>query len=128
MAFLYSLFFTLLPTLLICVAISVALLYRRRKHPNLAVVFNFKRPFWLALFISLGMIVLGFIGLISTPTLFHFLHIHYEKLGLQDVTCMAFILLIFTGAFCCMASAIYCLWRLIAAILSYVRAKQNYKK
>jgi hypothetical protein len=121
---LHNLIFALLPTLLVCVAILTIALYHRRKHPSVAPVFNFKRPFWLALFGSIGMIALSYTGLALTPTLFHFFHIPYEKLGFQDVTCIAFILLIIIGAFCCILAAICCLWRLIAAIFSYVRSKK----
>jgi hypothetical protein len=127
MVLLHNLIFALLPILLACVTILTIALYHRRKHPSFTQVFNFKRSLWLALFGSVGTIALSYTGLALTPALFRFFHIPYEKLGFQDVTCIAFIMLIIIGAFCCILAAICCLWHLIAAIVSYVRAKQNKK-
>jgi len=126
MLLLYSLAWILLPALLVYIAILTIVFFHWRNHPSFAPVFNFKRPSWLALFISLGMIALGFVGATLVPALSHLLHIPYNKLGLQDVTCIAFILLMLAGAFCCLVSSICCLWHLIAAFFYYVRSKQNH--
>lgn len=125
MTLLHNLIFALLPILLICVTILTVAVYHWRKHPSFTPVFNFKRLFWLALFVSVGMVVLSYTGLALTPTIFHFFHIPYEKLGFQDVTCIAFILLIIIGAFCCVLASICCLWCLISAIFSYTHAKND---
>lgn len=121
---LISLVLILTPILLASVAILIITLFHWRKHPAFAPVFNFKRPFWVALFISLGMIVLGFAGGALTRPLFHFLKIPYEKLGMQDLTSVAFGLLLLLGQFCSVVSSICCLWNLIAAIFYHIRTKQ----
>jgi hypothetical protein len=115
MAFLYSLFLILLPILLACVVILGIVLYRWRRHPSFAPVFNFKQPFWLALFISLGMIALGFAGAELALAL---------KLDPKGLSCIPFLLFMLLGAFCCEVSSAFCIWRLLAAILSYVHSRQ----
>jgi hypothetical protein len=121
----HDLFFILVANTLICVAILIVALYHWRKHPSFINILNFKRPCWLTLFISLGMIILGFVCGELVSLLFHLFHIHYDPKGFIY---LPFILLIFLGGLCCMVSSICCLWYLIAAIFSYVRAKQNGKK
>jgi len=105
--------------------IPIAIFLIWRKKAGFIWALNFRRPFWLALSISTEMIALGFLGSKLTPIIFHVFHIRYEKLGSQDLISLAFGVLVFVGAAC----LIYCcLWYLIAAILSSVRAKQNFKK
>ena len=125
MLILYSLMLALLPKLLVCVAVLVIALYHWRRHPNFKPVFDFRRQFWLALFISIGIIALGFSGLAITTTFFPLLHIPYKKLGVQDEICIAFVIMMVSGVVCCTLSSACCLWHLIIAIQSYARARSS---
>ena len=102
-----------------CVAILTIAFYHRRKHPCFVDVLNFKRPFWLVLFISIGMIALGFAGVAVINTCFFDYGDRFLLIGLP------FFLLILAGVFLCIVSSIRCLWYLIPAIVSYLKAKQN---
>jgi hypothetical protein len=70
---------------------------------------NFKRPCWLTLFISLGLILLGYVGSVATRPVFQLFHIHYDKLGAQDLVTVAFLFLELVGLVATTASFIWCL-------------------
>ena len=108
----------LVPTLPGCVAVLTLALYRWRKYPSFINTFNFKRPFWLVLYISIGMTIIGIAGVVFIPALV----IYFDPLGL---TCLPFVVLTFVGEFLCAASSFYCLCQLITAILLYIRLKRN---
>jgi hypothetical protein len=110
--------------MMLLISVSIIVLFRWRKHPSFAPLFNFKQPFWMAIFISFGMIVFGLSCAELTPLIFSLFHIHYEKLGIQDVTCLAFLFLVALGVFCLGVSCVACIWHLIGAILSYVHTRQ----
>jgi hypothetical protein len=55
-------FLMLVAGLPVCTIILAIALYHWRKHPCFKDVLNFKRPFWVAFFISLGIVALAFIG------------------------------------------------------------------
>ncbi len=118
MAFLYGFALLLTLILLVCVTVLTIVLFPWRKHPSLAPVFNFKSASWIALFVSIGIILLGFIGGELVSLLFP------DPKGLS---CVPFLLVMLVGVFCSLVSLILCLWTFVAAILSYVRTRQNKK-
>ncbi|MEI7534038.1 MAG: hypothetical protein WCK57_06665 [Verrucomicrobiae bacterium] len=105
--------------------IPITVIFIWKKKTGSILVFKFKRPFWLAILIFIEMIAVGFLGTKLTPKVFNLFDIHYEKLGFQDLISVAFALLALVGEVCLIGC---CFWYLIAAILSYVRAKQISKK
>jgi hypothetical protein len=117
--------FNLSPAL--CIAIVTITVSPFRKQPGFVPLFNFKRPIWLALFISVGMVVVGLCGAMLTPRLFRFWGIPYEKLGSQDIATIGFTLLMPFGALCSVGCLVVWLRHLIIAIRLYSQAKQNRK-
>ena len=90
--------------------ILAAVLFRWRKHPRLADVLNFKRPFWIVLFISLGLEVFGWVvGLLIAPLL-------NDPHGF---ICIPSVLLIIGGTFVGFVCSIRFLWCLIASIIRH---------
>jgi hypothetical protein len=71
---------------------------------------NFKRPCWKTLFIALALIPLGYAGAKLTPAVFHFFHIHYNKLGPQDLITLMFALIAGVGFYVAIIAAIWCLF------------------
>lgn len=68
----YQFFLMLVLTLPVCTVILAVALYHWRKHQWLKDVLNFRRPFWMAFFVSLGIITLGFIGKLDSSIILHF--------------------------------------------------------
>jgi hypothetical protein len=66
--------------------------------------------------VSIGTTASGYLGILLTPRLFCFLHIHYEKLGLQDILSIAFGLLTFFGILCCILFSTIYLLKIIVAV------------
>ena len=81
---------------------------------------NFKRPFWPIFLSLLALIPLGYGGTIATPAVFHFFHIHYEKLGPQDLVAAGFALIAGIGFY---GAAIVGIWRLFSAAISLIRSR-----
>jgi hypothetical protein len=85
---------------------------------------NFKRPCWLTLWISLTLIPVGYFGAAVTPAILRFLHISYDKLGLQDLTVIAFLFVMGIGFFGTILSAVWCLFSTIFTLLRSKKAKE----
>jgi len=85
---------------------------------------NFKRPCWLTLFISLALMPLGYGGAKATPAVFHFFHIHYDKLGPQDLIDLGFALMFMAGFYVAIISAIWCLFSVAFSILRSEKMKK----
>jgi hypothetical protein len=90
------------------IILAVALFHWRR-HPRLKDVLNFKRPLWVAFFISLGIVALGFVGAYWIAPVYH-------DSDPWSLMVLAFVLLMFAGAFSCFISSVRFFWCLIAAI------------
>jgi hypothetical protein len=73
------------------------------------------------LLISVLSVPLAYVCGTFTPTVFRFCGIHYEKLGSQDLLCLAFALMYIAGY---IGMAISAIWCLIDAILRYVHTHQ----
>lgn len=126
MAFSFSLTLILLPTLLACIVILTIALYHWRQHPNFKNVMNFKRPHWLALFVSLGVTAFSYVTIKLFPVLFQFFkisHDNYNGIGFLFL----FGLLTSVGLLASLLSSFFCLWHFIVAIFSYVHKTQNKK-
>ncbi len=107
----WLLFWKLVAILPICAIIVAIVLFHWRKHPRFKDVLNFKRPFWVAFFISLGIVAFGFVcGYWIVPLVDD---VHTDEWGLIP---LAFALLIFAGAFSCFISSVRFFWCLVAAI------------
>jgi hypothetical protein len=85
---------------------------------------NFKRPCWLILLGLLAMIALGYGGMVATPAVFHFLHIHYDKLGPQDLIIVGFGLMMVIGVYGAVIAAVWCLFSAVFTILRSERMKK----
>jgi hypothetical protein len=70
------------------------------------------------------MAALGYGGAIATPTVFHFFHIPYEKLGLQDLIVICFALMVSIGFYGAAIAAIWCLFSAVFTILRSERMKK----
>jgi len=111
----------------ICVAVTTIAFLPFRKKPGFVVFFNLKQAFWLALFVSVGVVVVSFCGAILTPKLFHLLGVHYEKLGCQDIIVFGFALLTPLGSLFSLVCFIVWIRHLIIAIRLYSQSKINSK-
>jgi hypothetical protein len=125
MNFFFCLILYLSLPLLVCVTVLGIVLCLWRNHPIFKALMNFRRPMWLTLFISVGMIGLGFAGKVAVNPLIHLFHI--ENLGLLYLAGATILLLILTGGFLCLVASTWCLWSMTAAILSCVRSCQSRK-
>ncbi|MGH7953609.1 MAG: hypothetical protein ACREFE_17065, partial [Limisphaerales bacterium] len=122
-----SLVYTLLPMLVCIVGLAIAF-HRSRTHPILQAATNFKRGHWLTLFFSLGIIVAGVIVFLFAGLL-QYLDEHYfhsgEKLGPGFPFFILGIAVAGFGLFCLWLSAVFCLWRLLSALVSHVHSVQS---
>ncbi|HEY5504233.1 MAG TPA: hypothetical protein VIK28_03675, partial [Sedimentisphaerales bacterium] len=108
--------------LLICIAALAMAFHHWRRYPILQEAINLKRPYWLALFISCG------IGAISFGGAFGLDHIskYFPRSGPPNMFdgpfdgLIMFLLLPLTliAIVCSFIAAVWCLCRLIAALLS----------
>ena len=108
-----------------CIAILLAIIFPWRKHPDLSPIFNFKRPCWLSFFVSFGITVFSFISGELLSLLIRRFFVHYDSKG---IIYFPFVLFTILGVFCCLLSSIWCLWRIVAGIFSYVKSKQSHNK
>jgi len=76
------------------------------------------RPRWVVFYVSLAMIVFGFIG---CHVFEYFSQLRGEKFGDDDVLAILFFIIGVAGIFVCVISG---LWIVIATILSYVHTHQ----
>jgi hypothetical protein len=120
------LLFALAP-LLVCIAGLAIAFYRWRNYPIFRDAINFKHPRWLVLFASLG------IGTISFSISWGLNHSHLFKnihpnqmppmFDSNDVAIILFLALV--AIVCSFLSAVWCLFRLISALLSHVHSLQS---
>jgi uncharacterized membrane protein YcjF (UPF0283 family) len=103
----------LVATLPICAIIVAVALFHWRKHPRLKDVLNFKRPFWVAYFISLGAIAFGLAVVYWIAPVYHSAYQDSDPLGLMA---LPFVLLMLVGVFSCFVSSVRFFWCLMAAI------------
>jgi hypothetical protein len=122
-----SLIYTL-PPLLICIA-GLAIAFRcKRSQPTLQAAVNFKRGYWLALFVSLGIVGAGVVVFLF-GALLEFLDQHYfhsgEKLGPGFPFYILGLGIAGFGTLCLWFSTAFCLARLVSALISHVHSVQS---
>jgi hypothetical protein len=119
-----SLIYTL-PALLFCIAGLAFAFHCWRRHQILHAAINFKRPYWLAIFVSLAIVAVGVLvslfGLLWAFLDDHYFHSH-EKMGPDFIFTVLGIIIAGFGAFCLWLSSVCCLWRLLSALLSHVHS------
>lgn len=103
--------------LAICLALFLMALFHWRQHPCVKAVLKFRRPFWVLLYISVGVFAFGLIGGNLMPPSFD----HLDPKGLRYIP---FLVLAGVGILGCCVSFAWFLGSLIASILSYVHARQ----
>jgi hypothetical protein len=119
------LLFALAP-LLFCNAALVMVFHHWRRYPILQKAINLKRPCWLALFTSLG------IGAVCLAGAFGFNRLsenfHPNKPGFggpYDVVIVLCCVLAGAAIISSVLSAVWCLFRLISALISHVYSLQS---
>ena len=121
------LIYTLLPLLVCIVGLAVAF-HRSRSRPILQAAIRFKRGHWLALFISLGIIGAGVLVFLFA-TLLEFLDEHYFHSGIKLGPGFPFFILGIAiagfGAVCLWLSSVFCLCRLLSALIIHVHSVQS---
>src|SRR5882724_3278756 len=122
-----SLIYTLVPLLVCIVGLAVAF-HRSRSRPILQAAVNFKSGHWLALFISLGIVGAGVLVFFFAGLL-EFLDEHYFHSGIKLGPGFPFFILGIGiagfGIVCLWISAMFCLWRLLSALISHVHSVQS---
>jgi hypothetical protein len=106
-----------LTPLLLCIA-ALAIAFRHwRKYPILHDAMKLKRPHWLALFISCGIGAISFGGAFGLD---HLLDSSFDGLIMFFLLPLGLVAIV-----CSFISAVWCLSRLIAALLSHVHSLQS---
>ena len=114
-----------LPILLICIFALATAFRRPWRHPILQAAASFRRPHWNALLISFCIIAVGFVGVLISGLLDEFLPHTDPKFGPGFIPGMLSLAVIAFGMLCSWLSGIWCLWRLLSALLSYVHSRHS---
>lgn len=112
-------------------ALSMALVtlvfLRLRKNPSFTPLFDFKRPLWIAVAVSVGIVLLGFSGMTLCPIAFRFLGFPHEALGADDLAILGFLLLMFCGGVILLVCFIVWLRNIMTAIHSCLQLRWKSK-
>jgi hypothetical protein len=124
MIILYLLF--ALPVLLIFISGLTAAFCRYKSYPYLRDAIKFKHPSWTIMFASLAF------GMISFLISWEFNQHHFLEnsrsneappmFDLNDIVVIGFFLLSIAALVCCFTSTLWCLIRLMSALLSHIRS------
>jgi hypothetical protein len=113
--------------LFVCIASLTIAFHHWRRYPILHAAIHFRRFHWLALFFSLGILVVGVVGVLFA-WLLDFSDVHYfhsgEKLGLGFPFFIVSIPVLVAGVYLLLLAAVYCVLRLLSALLSHVHSLQ----